>query len=57
MMLSMEMPEKLEKSSDEKIVVSARNLDGNDIKASGTYRVFTLLENDSTHRQAVAGQF
>jgi uncharacterized protein YfaS (alpha-2-macroglobulin family) len=57
MMLNMEMPEKLEKSSDEKIVVSARNLDGNDIKASGTYRVFSLLENDSTHRQLLQGNF
>ncbi|MDD3541036.1 MAG: MG2 domain-containing protein, partial [Petrimonas sp.] len=57
MMLNMEMPEKLEKSSDEKIIVSARNLDGNDIKASGTYRVFSLLENDSTHRQLLQGNF
>lgn len=57
MMLNIEMSEKFEKSSVEKIIVSAKNLDNNDIKASGTYQVFSLLENDSTHRQLLQGNF
>lgn len=57
MLLNIDMPGKLEKSSVEKIVVSARNLDSNDIKASGTYQLFSLLENDSIHRQLLQGNF
>lgn len=57
MLLNIEMPGKLEKSSVEKIVVSAKNLDNNDIKASGTYQLFSLLENDSIHRQLLQGNF
>lgn len=57
MILNVEIPEKLEKSSADKIVISAKNLDGNDIKASGTYRVFSLHENDSVNTQMLQGNF
>ncbi|MDO5523678.1 MAG: MG2 domain-containing protein, partial [Bacteroidia bacterium] len=57
MILNIEMPEKLEKSSAEKIVISAKNLDGNDVKASGTYQIFSLLENDSINTQVLQGNF
>lgn len=55
MVLNVEIPDKLEKSSDEKIVISAKNLDGNDIKASGTYQVFSLHENNSVNTQVSQG--
>lgn len=57
MILNIEMPEKLEKSSAEKILISAKNLDGNDIKASGKYQVFSLQENDSINTQVLQGNF
>lgn len=57
MVLNVEIPDKLEKSSDEKIVISAKNLDGNDIKASGTYQVFSLHENNSINTQVLQGNF
>ena len=57
MVLNVEMPDKFEKSSTEKIVISAKNLDGNDIKASGTYQIFSLHENDSINTQVLHGSF
>ncbi len=57
MILNIEIPEKLEKSSAEKIQISAKNLDGNDIKASGTYQIFSLQENDSINTQVLQGSF
>ena len=57
MILNIEMPDKFEKSSAEKILISAKNLDGNDIKASGTYQVFSLQENDSVNTQVLQGNF
>lgn len=57
MILTVEMPEKLEKSSAGKIIISARNLDGEDMKATGSYQLFSLLENDSIQRQLLQGSF
>ncbi|MDO5664028.1 MAG: alpha-2-macroglobulin family protein [Bacteroidia bacterium] len=57
MMLNVEMPDQLEKSSADKIVISAKNLDGNGIKSSGTYQVFSLHENDSVNTQVLQGNF
>ncbi|MDD3787711.1 MAG: MG2 domain-containing protein, partial [Petrimonas sp.] len=57
MILNVEIPENLEKSSAEKIIISAKNLDGNDIKVSGTYQIFSLLENDSVNTQVLQGNF
>ncbi|MBK5196585.1 MAG: hypothetical protein JJE08_11290, partial [Proteiniphilum sp.] len=41
----------------DKIIISAKNLDGKDITAKGTYQIFSLLENDSIHRQVAKGDF
>lgn len=57
MMLNIEMPDKLEKDSQEKIIITAKNLDGNDISAKGNYQIFSLHENDSINTQVVAGNF
>ena len=57
MVLNIEIPYKLEKTSEDKIVISAKNLDENEIKASGTYQVFSLHENDSINQQVLQGSF
>lgn len=57
MILNIEMLDKLEKSSVGKITITAKNLDGNDIKASGTYQIFSLHENDSINTQVLQGSF
>jgi len=57
MILQAEMPERLEKEGDEQIMISAKNLDGADIAAKGTYQLYTLQENDSLGRLVVQGDF
>lgn len=57
MLLSLEMPVRWVKESDETIVVGAKNLDGSDVVASGTYQVFSLQENDSISQLAAEGEF
>jgi len=57
MMLQLELPERLEKEGAEKIMISAKNLDGKEITAKGSYQVFSLLENDSIQRQVAEGDF
>ena len=57
MILQAEMPERLEKESDEQIMISAKNLDGADIAAKGTYQLYTLQENDSLGQLVVQGDF
>jgi|AGTN01.3.fsa_nt_gi Large extracellular alpha-helical protein len=57
MMLNLEMADRWEKNSGEKILISAKNLDGNDISAKGTYLVFSLQANDSINRQVAQGNF
>lgn len=57
MVLQAEMPDRMEKESDEKIVITARNLDGADITARGTYQVYTLEENDSLGQLMIQGEF
>ncbi|MDD4778517.1 MAG: alpha-2-macroglobulin family protein [Fermentimonas sp.] len=57
MILQTEIPDRLDKNSDVNIVISAKNLDGADITAKGTYKVFSLLENDSTDKLMFEGLF
>jgi len=57
MILQAEMPDRLEKMSDDKIVITARNLDGAEIAARGTYHLYTLLENDSINQLLDKGGF
>lgn len=47
MVLNIEMPEIFEKSSVEKITISAKNLDEKEIQTKGSYTVFSLHENES----------
>ncbi len=57
MVLSIDMPDKLEKDSPNEIKIEAKNLDGNDIKAKGTYQLFALDDNDSIRQQVSEGTF
>lgn len=57
MVLQAEMPERLEKESDEQIMISAKNPDGADIAAKGTYQLYALQENDSPGKLVVQGDF
>jgi hypothetical protein len=57
MVLSLDVPDRWVKESGEEIIVSAKNLDGNDVAAGGTYRVFSLRENDSIRQLSVEGAF
>ena len=57
MVLSIDMPEKMEKDSPNEIKIEAKNLDGNDIKAKGTYQLFVLDDNDSIQQQVSEGFF
>lgn len=57
MMLHIEMPDRWEKTSAEKIEITARNLDGTNISVKGVYRIFSLHANDSLNRQMVQGTF
>ncbi|MGI6573782.1 MAG: alpha-2-macroglobulin family protein [Fermentimonas sp.] len=55
--LSLEMGDRWEKDSGEKVVISAKNLDGNEVPATGSYRVYSLHENDSLHQLMTEGLF
>ena len=57
MMLEVVASEQIEKSASEIIRISAKNLDGNDIFATGTYRVFAVQENDSIAKEMLSGTF
>ncbi|RNC66860.1 alpha-2-macroglobulin [Proteiniphilum sp. X52] len=57
MMLSLDMPDRWAKESDEKIIISAKNLDDNDVTTGGTYRIFSLQENDSIGPLSAEGEF
>jgi uncharacterized protein YfaS (alpha-2-macroglobulin family) len=57
MLLNVEMGDKREKSVETPIVFSAKNLDGADISASGTYKLSSLQDNDSVRAQVSQGDF
>lgn len=57
MILSLDIKDKLEKSSDDKIVITATNLDGEKIAAKGEYNIFSLMDNDSINKQVASGLF
>ena len=57
MYLQTEMPAQFEKNSNENIVITAKNLDGADIEAEGSYIIYSLQENDSINKMVAQGQF
>ncbi|MBF6597212.1 MAG: hypothetical protein ITF98_03200 [Fermentimonas sp.] len=57
MILLIQMPSLFEKNSDDEIIISAQNLDGANIDASGIYTIYSLHENDSINNQVSQGEF
>ena len=57
MILLIQMPSLFEKNSDDEIIISAQNLDGANIDASGIYTIYSLHENDSINNQVAQGNF
>lgn len=57
MILEIGMPERMEKNSEEIIQISAKNLDGAEIAATGSYQLYTLYPNDSIDQQVLQGDF
>lgn len=57
MILSANIPSQLEKSSKEKIHVTATNLNGQTIQTKGTYTVYSVLPNDSIKAEVLSGNF
>lgn len=57
MTLETDIPARLEKESDRQITISAKNTDGADIAAKGTYQLYSIKENDSIDRIVLEGDF
>lgn len=57
MMLQLELAERWEKESSDPIFISAKNLNGGDVKAEGSYVVYLLDERDSIVREVAKGDF
>lgn len=57
MMLQLEMSERWEKEGADPILITAKNLSGSDVKATGSYQVYAVEENDSTGKRVAMGDF
>lgn len=57
MILSANIPDKLDKASKEKIQVKATNLGGQAITSTGTYTIYSVLSNDSIKAEILSGKF
>ena len=57
MLLEVDCNDQIEKSSTDNIRFTATNLDGRKIDAKGTYRLFSVNENDSIASQILEGDF
>ena len=57
MILSVNVPSQLDKSSNEKIQVKATNLNGEPVSTNGTYTVYSVLPNDSIKDKITTGNF
>lgn len=55
--LSADVGDKIDKATDNKIVVKSRNLNGEDIPVTGTYVIYTLHPNDSINTAVKKGEF
>lgn len=57
MVINIDIPEQIEISSDYKLDIQAKNLQGATIETSGTYEVYSVDENDSIGSKALNGTF
>ena len=57
MAINIDIPSQIEKSGNDKINIGAKNLQGEDIKTSGTYILYSLSEKDSINKKIFDGRF
>ncbi|WP_255491179.1 alpha-2-macroglobulin [Dysgonomonas sp. 520] len=57
MMLSVSIPDMLDKTRKDSIKVKAFNLNGQEVQAAGNYTVYNLWENDSIKAEVTSGKF
>lgn len=57
MVVNIDLPEQIEKSDTAKINITAKNLNGQDIKTSGKYAIYSLDKNDSIRTKILDGAF
>lgn len=57
MLLSLELPDKIEKSQDLNVNIKAMNLNYVDIETTGEYKIYSLNEKDSIAEQVSNGTF
>lgn len=57
MAIRIDIPELLEKSGNDKINITAKNLQGEDIETAGTYILYSLSYNDSINKKVSEGSF
>lgn len=57
MVLSLNIPEQLDKDSQDSIKVRATNLNGQDVSVQGTYNIYSVNENDSINQEVGKGTF
>jgi len=57
MIINIDISGQIEKSDTSKINISARNLNGQEIKTSGRYTIYTLDKNDSIKAKVLDGAF
>ncbi|MDU1889474.1 MAG: alpha-2-macroglobulin family protein [Dysgonomonas sp.] len=57
MVINIDIPDQIEKSSDSKINIEARNLQAQPIETSGTYALYTLDEKDVTGQKVFESSF
>lgn len=55
--IQIEMPGQVEKSGNDIIKINAKNLQGEDIQTTGTYTLYSLLDNDSINNKISEGSF
>lgn len=57
MILSLDVGDKIEKNTIDKVPISATNLDGENVSAKGDYKIYLLNEDDSIDTQVTKGVF
>lgn len=57
MVLSTDIPDKLDKNLGKSINISAQNLNGQSVDAKGTYTIYSVLSNDSINKAVISGLF
>ena len=57
MILSANVPDKIEHNAKSEIKITAQNLDGQAIETKGNYTIYSVLSNDSIDKEVGQGQF